>query len=369
MSTLATTDVDHPVPSLFDAVVGQPAAVEALRAAARLPVHAYLLVGPPGCGTRPASRAFAAALLCSDGGCGECRHCRRALAGTHPDVVTVERVGAQLSIDDARRLVTLAQRRPLECERQVLVVNDVHLSERSAPAMLKTIEEPPPTMVFVLLAEDVPPELTTVASRCVEVTFPPVPTRAVLDWLEDQGVGPDHALEVAEGAGGDLERARLLVEDADFAARLALWRSVPEQLDDTGASAAALAQSLLAAADGAVEPLRAEHAAEIARLEEEAKSLKERGLPGRKEILDRHKRAETRWRSDELLAGMAVLARTYGQRLRAALERGDDGTDSQADRCAKAIDLITEAAVSREHNPFEGLMLQGLLVKLGQLGA
>src|SRR5262249_34523173 len=162
-----------------DAVVGQPAAVEALRAAARLPVHAYLLVGPPGCGIRPASRAFAAALLCPDGGCGHCRHCLRALAGTHPDLVTVERVGAQVSVDDARGLVTLAPRRPLETERRVLVLVDTHLTERSAPALLKTVEEPPPTTVFVLLAEDVPPELATVASRCVEVTFPPVATSAV----------------------------------------------------------------------------------------------------------------------------------------------------------------------------------------------
>jgi DNA polymerase-3 subunit delta' len=281
----------------------------------------------------------------------------------------MERVGAALSIDDARRLVTLAQRRPLECDRQVLVVTDVHLAERSAPALLKTVEEPPPTTVFVLLAEDVPPELTTVASRCVEVTFPPVSVPAVVGWLVGQGVDAQRALEVAEGAGGDLDRARLLVEDPSFAARLALWRSVPERLDDTGASAAALSQSLLAAADAAIEPLRAEHAAEIERLEEEARSLKERGLPGRKEILERHKRAETRWRADELRAGMAVLARTYGGRLRAALERGDDGTGSQAARCAQAVDLITEAAVSREHNPFEGLMLQGLLVKLGQLSA
>jgi DNA polymerase-3 subunit delta' len=332
-------------------------------------VHSYLLVGPPGSGTRPASRAFAAALLCPDGGCGHCRHCTRALAGTHPDLVTVDRVGAQLSVDDARRLVSLAQRRPLEVSRQVLVVNDVHLSERSAPAMLKTVEEPPPTTVFVLLAEDVPPELATVASRCVEVTFPPVPTQAIVSWLTSRGIAPAQAVEVAEGSGGDLERARLLVEDAGFAARLALWRAIPERLDDTGGAAAELAQQVLAAADAAVEPLRAEHAAEIVRLEEEAKSLKERGLPGRKEITDRHKREETRWRADEIQAGMAVLARTYGQRLRAALERGDTGTGSQASRCARAVDLITEAAVSREHNPFEGLMVQSLLVRLGQLGA
>lgn len=366
--SVAPGDGQRPVAALFAEVVGQPAAVEDLRAAARRPVHAYLLLGPPGCGNRPAARAFAAALLCPDSGCGTCHHCVRALAGTHPDLVTIERSGASVAVGDARRLVTMAQRRPLEAARQVLVVADMHLATGSAPAMLKTIEEPPPSTVIVLLAEDVPPELTTVASRCAEVVFPPVPTPAVVAWLEGRGVDPDRAAEVAEGAGGDLDRARLLVEDPGFGSRLALWRSVPERLDDSGAAAAALAQSLLAAADAAVEPLRAEHAAEMARLEEEAKALRERGVAGRKEILDRHKREEARWRSDELSAGTAVLARAYGARMRAAIDRGDDGPGSAAARCARAVDLITAAAASREHNPFEALMLQGLLVRLGQLG-
>jgi DNA polymerase-3 subunit delta' len=350
-------------------VVGQPAAVAALRWAARLPVHAYLLLGPPGCGTRPAARAFAAALLCPDGGCGTCRHCTRALDGTHPDLVSIERTGASLGIDEARRLVTLAQRRPLESARQVLVVGDVHLAARSAPALLKTIEEPPPATVFVLLAEDLPPELTTVASRCVEVVFPPVPTAVVVAWLLDHGVAPERAAAVAEGAGGDLERARLLADDPGYAARLDLWRSVPELLDDTGAVAVSLAQSLLAATDAAVEPLRAEHADELARLEEESKSLKERALPGRKDIIDHQRRQESRWRSDDLRAGLAVLARAYRHRLEAALARGDEGPDGAAARCARAVDLITATAAAREHNPFESLLLQGLLVRLGTLGA
>ena len=80
-----------PAATLFDEVVGQPAAVAQLMAASRRPVHAYLLHGPPGSGKRPAARALAAALLCPDGGCGHCNTCRRALAGTHPDLVVVER--------------------------------------------------------------------------------------------------------------------------------------------------------------------------------------------------------------------------------------------------------------------------------------
>ena len=100
----STTDV-RPALGLFADVVGQADAVEQLRAAARRPVHAYLVVGPPGVGQRPLVRGFAAALLCPHGGDGTCEACRRSLAGIHPDLVEVERTGALLSVGDARRVV------------------------------------------------------------------------------------------------------------------------------------------------------------------------------------------------------------------------------------------------------------------------
>ncbi|HEX3946212.1 MAG TPA: hypothetical protein VHW47_00840 [Acidimicrobiales bacterium] len=369
---------DLPAASLFDAVVAQPAAVAALRAAARRPVHAYLFVGPPGSGTRPAARAFAAALLCPHGGCGRCEVCRRTLAGTHPDLVVVERTGAALGVDDARRLVSLAQRRPFEADRQVLVVADVHLAIRSAPVLLKTVEEPPPSTVFVLLAEELPPELATVASRCVEVAFPPVPTAAVVAWLEMQGVEPDRAGLVAEGAGGDLERARLLVNDEGYAARLALWRAVPSRLDGHGATAGALARTLLEGADAGLGPLRETHAEELRRLAADAEAMGERGVPGRKEITDRHHREERRWRTDELRAGLGVLARAYRDRLADAVSAAPGPAAAPSTPGVRRPDelrgyetatgLITEAAASLQRNPNETLLLEALLVRLGRLG-
>ena len=85
-------------------LVGQAAAVKALRAAAARPVHAYLLVGPPGTGKLAAAKAFAAMLLCPNGGDGSCDTCRRVAEGTHPDLTVVEREGAALSIDQAREV-------------------------------------------------------------------------------------------------------------------------------------------------------------------------------------------------------------------------------------------------------------------------
>ena len=146
-------------------------------------------------------------ILCPDGGCGACSTCRRVLAGTHPDLVMVERSGASLSIDDARSVGARAQRRPLEASRQVLVVTDIHLALLSAPALLKTIEEPPPSTVFVLVGDELLPELATIASRCVEVAFDPVPVDAVRGWLVSHGVSEEVAASVAVVSGGRLDRA------------------------------------------------------------------------------------------------------------------------------------------------------------------
>jgi DNA polymerase-3 subunit delta' len=365
---------DLPAPGLFDEVVGQPAAVAALRAAARQPVHAYLLSGPPGTGRRAAARAFAAALLCPRGGCGTCEACAQALAGTHADLVVVERTGASLGVDEARRLVGLAQRTPLVAARQVLVVADVHLAGRSAPALLKTVEEPPATTVFVLLADHVPPELTTVASRCVTVAFPPLPPGEVARWLAGRGVDAHRAALVAEGSGGDLARARLLAEDGGYVARLEAWRAVPGRLDGHGATAGALARELLASVEGAMEPLRARHAAELREAEARAEAAGERGVPGRKELVDRQHREERRWRTDEIRTGLAVLARAYRDRLAAAVPvaaapavagtaPGDELRGYEA-----AVDLVTAAAASLRRNPNETLLLEALLVRLGRLG-
>jgi hypothetical protein len=295
----------NPTPALFEAVVGQEDAVAALRAAVTQPVHAYLFRGPAGNGGLAAAHAFAAALLCPDGGCGDCPTCRRAVDGSDPDLHLVHRSGATLSVDDMRRLVALAQRRPLQASRQVVVVTDVHLGGRAAPALLKTLEEPPGDTVFVLLADDVTPELATVASRCVT------------------------------GAG---------------------------------VVAAELARSLLESADRAVEPLRAEHARQLENFTEEAKEMGERGLPGRKEITDQQQREERRWRTDALRAGMGALARAYRDRLVALTSGGGTSLEVEARAAAEAVALITDATRALPRNPNDSLLLQSLLVRLGALG-
>jgi DNA polymerase III subunit delta' len=356
--------------TLFEGVVGQERAVAALRAALVRPVHAYLFLGPPGSSKEAAAIGFAAGLVCPNGGCGVCDSCRRALRGVHPDISSVHRTGAAISVDEIREVTTRALRRPVEGVRQVLVIDDVHLAVRSAPALLKTLEEPPTTTVFILTAEDVPPGLSTVSSRCATVTFAALGEADVADWLMRRGVEPLHARLVAAGAAGDLERAALLADDADYQVRMARWREVPAQLDGTGAAAATTADALLSSLDDALEPLRRHHEAELAQLEEEARQRGERGVPGRREVHERHQRAERRWRTDELRAGLAVLQRAYRDRLRAVLEQLDEQPGSsrlldEAARDAGAVERISAASAALTRNVAAPLLVASLLAQLG----
>ncbi len=345
--------------NVFDDVIGQEPAVAQLRAAVSAPVHAYLLVGPPGSGKRTAAVAFAAGLLCPLGGCGECEVCRRVLAGSHPDVVLVERSGPSITVDQAREVRRLAMRSPNEGARKVLVLTDFHLVREAASVLLKVLEEPPASTVFVILADQQTPELVTIASRCVKVDFGPLSPGDVAAALLREGVEATVAAEVAAVAGGRLDRARLLANDRGFGARRDSWRAVPGRLDGTGATVAVVAAELAELLGSAgVATLEARQAAEVAELAERVERTGERGA-GRKILTDRHKRELRRLRHDELRFGLATLAGVYGDALTAGA--GD------ARACMDAVGAIQSAAEAMVRNPTEALLLQSLLLKLPPL--
>jgi DNA polymerase-3 subunit delta' len=360
MTGLAVTE---PAP-VFRQIPGQHRAIAILAASVAHPVHAYLFSGPPGTGKREAATAFAAALVCPVGGCGECPSCRAVVSGHHPDVVVVEREGAAISVDEARRVAGLAQRTPSVSRLQVIVLADFHLVDRAAPALLKTIEEPPSSTVFVVLADSVPPSLVTIASRCVGVEFVPLETSVLAATLEAEGSTPTVAAAAAAAAHGRLDRARLLAADSGFASRQRLWRAVPERLDGTGATVALLAEELLSGADELVGVLRARQAEEMAQLEQAAERLGERHVAGRAAIEDRHKREQRRVRTDELRAGLATLAEAYRSRLASA-----NVPPRRLAELAKACGAIDEAAAMLIRNPNEALLLQALLLGLGAASA
>lgn len=341
---------------VFGLVAGQDAAVGQLRAAARAPVHAYLLTGPPGSGKRTAARAFAAALLCPQGGCGACSVCARALAEAHPDLIVVEREGASITIGQAREIRRLALRTPNEGRRKVLMLTDFHLVQDAGPALLKVIEEPPPSTVFVILAEHVPPELVTIASRCVQIGFRGIDTHLLLQLLVAEGIDRVVAEEVAKASGGRLDRARLLASDPGFGARREVWRTLPFRLDGTGATVAGLAAELVELlGDAAVAPLRARHAAELAALEARVERSGERGA-GRAALAERHKRELRRLRTDELRFGLASVGQCYRDALVAR------AADARA--CVAAVEAVQDAAEALVRNPKEDLLIQALLLRL-----
>lgn len=342
--------------SVWDTVPGHADVVAQLQAATRRPVHAYLLAGPPGAGARAAATAFAASLVCANGGCGECRDCTLVLAGEHPDVLGWEPEGASLSVDDVRAIVSMAVGSPLEGPRRVLILTDLHRALVTAPMLLKTIEEPPESTVFIILADSVTPELVTIASRCARIDVPPLPTATVAEVLIAGGAEPDKAQSAAIASLGDLDRARVLLADPALGHRRDAWWRTPERLDGTGAAVAVIVDELRGRIEDAADPLKAVQAEQLAELEVWVKENGERGS-GRKELIARHRRQVRRQRLEELRFGLATMSARYREALA-------DGTGSNAGPILAAVGAIDHTGEALTRNPNETLLLQSLLLKL-----
>ena len=188
------------------------------------------------------------------------------------------------------------------------------------------------------------------------------------DWLVARGFDPAHAGPVARASGGRLDRALLLADDAGFVARQEQWRSVPSRLDGTGAAASELAGDLLGSVDAGLAPFREQHERELAALAEQAEQLGAKGIQGRKQIEDRHKREERRWRTEELRFGFALLAEMFRDRLVAVAESGPaagtPGGAGESLRAVRQVEAIDRASEALDHNVNESLMMDALMVEL-----
>ncbi len=345
--------------SVWDAVVGQEAAVDRLRAAAESPVHAYLLVGPAGSTKREAARAFASRLLTGTDDDAS-RDAGLVMRGEHPDVHEVTRTGPSISFDQAREIVRQAALAPAEGERKIMLLDEFHLLRpEGAALLLKTIEEPPASTIFLILADFVPHELITISSRCARIDFGVVPDAAIVDRLTAEGVAPDAAALAARAAAGNIDRARVLANDPALAARRELFAGVVHRIDGTGSTALAIVDELLAAIEAAAAPLAERHADEVAVLDERIAQYGERGS-GKKALDERHKRELRRHRTDELLAGLTVVAGEYRDAL-------VEGHTARRDEVADAVRRIHRAMESLERNPNETLLLQSLVWSLPSL--
>ena len=188
-----------------------------LTGAAERPHHAYVFAGPEGSGKSIAARAFVAALLCADGGCGICRACRLALEDHHPNVFLVEPEGRDIHVDTIREEVwTPAYRTAPEPGRKVFMIREAdRLSPAAADTLLKVLEEPPADSVLLLMSARAHELPDTVLSRCHVVTFTALSESFVVEVLAGEGVDETRARLAARLAGGNLGRARRLATAAD----------------------------------------------------------------------------------------------------------------------------------------------------------
>ena len=202
---------------VFDRVPGQGAAISYLRQAALRPHHAYVFAGPEGSGKALAMRAFAAALLCEQGGCGTCRACTLALDDRHPNVFIVEPEGRDIRVEAVRDDIWHnVYRTSPEAGRKVFLVREAdRLNPAAADVLLKVLEEPPGDAVLILSSARPHEMAKTVMSRCHTVTFLPLAEDFVVRALEEDGVSAEEALLATRLTGGNLGRARRLARDED----------------------------------------------------------------------------------------------------------------------------------------------------------
>ncbi|MEZ5168133.1 MAG: hypothetical protein R2695_17220 [Acidimicrobiales bacterium] len=328
------------------------------------PRPAYLFVGPPGCGKRAAAGVFGGEILAATDPAGAARHRRLAAGLIHPDIVVFAPSGNSLRLgrsDDPGEIPAIireASRSPTEGARKIVVVDQFQTAEAGASsALLKLVEEPPASTIFVLLATDVPAHQITIESRCTRVDFSAVPADAIASALVAEGlVDEARAAVVAAAANGDLARARVLVLDERLAARRDAWHGVPDRLDGTGAAVGALVEELRAMIDDAAAACDARHGEELAALDAREEQLGTRGS-GRREMETRHRRELRQYRTDELRFGLATLARRYRDAV-----QGQTGPASFG-----AVDRIRAASEALIRNPNEALLLQALLVALPPL--
>jgi DNA polymerase III subunit delta' len=345
--------------SVWAGVVGQPAAISRLTYAANDPVHAYLFVGPPGSTKDEASRAFAALLMAGSDDPTQ-RDARLALAGEHPDVREVLRQGARISKDQVGDIIRNASLAPVEGNRKVMILHEFHLLEADGAArLLKTLEEPPASTVFIVLADQVTPELVTIASRCVRIPFAALSNEVVVATLVESGIDGATAEVAAQAAEGNLSRARVLATDEGLMGRRDAFAGMAARLDGTGTTVVTLCSEVLGLIDASAAPLAARQAEELKALEAKVAATGERGS-GRKQLEDLHKRELRRHRVDELRSGLGVLAGAYRDALvRGELPRPDAGVT--------AVTRIHAALEAMERNPNETLLLQALLLDLPSL--
>lgn len=217
------TDQGLREPLNFGEIAGQEIAVAVLKAslASGRIAHAYMFRGPSGSGKATTGRVFARYLLCSKVAegksqepCGDCPSCVRFAYGTHPDFFDVGEGRRTIRIEESHQLIEDSMKKPFLGPRKVFLLRDVeNMTREASNALLKALEEPPPSTCFILTSSNPAGVPDTVISRCQAVPFRPLPVKALVDIiLSIRDVTPDIALEAARFADGSVEKALLILD-------------------------------------------------------------------------------------------------------------------------------------------------------------
>jgi len=218
-------------PTTLNDLIGQDALVRTLRNAFAMNriAHAFMLTGVRGVGKTTTARILARALNCTgpdgNGGptpdpCGVCDNCKAILADRHPDVVEMD-AASNTGVDDVREIIEATRFKPLSARIKVFIIDEVHMLSKAAfNALLKTLEEPPPHIKFVLATTEIRKVPITVLSRCQRFDLRRVPADVLAAHFsriadkEQVAIAPGALAHIARAADGSVRDGLSLLDQA-----------------------------------------------------------------------------------------------------------------------------------------------------------
>lgn len=211
-------------PMVFADITGQESTVKALSNAVQSGriMHAYLFCGPRGTGKTSSARIFAKSLNCVNGPtvtpCGKCAGCLDVINSTPVDVIEID-AASNRSVDDARNILEKVQYAPLHGKYKIYIIDEVHmLTNEASNALLKTLEEPPENVIFILATTESHKVLETIVSRCQRYDFRRITTADIvkrLDFIaksENIQITDEALLAIAKNAAGGMRDAVALLD-------------------------------------------------------------------------------------------------------------------------------------------------------------